>query len=251
VKTTAVRGRGGDLLTVAEQDADTLGVAPGTVRRFLVLPWVGAALVAGTALYRPLFRLLTKEDRILEWAQFVALVLAAVVIAKVAVHLRREGRLPLAVVWGLFAVGCVVIAGEEIAWGQRVLGLETPAALDEVNHQGQITAHNIRGVQDAINLVFTAVGLYGSVVAGVLRWRARGAPSTTVRLLTPPLFLGSLFLIVAGYKAARLLFLHEARFIVVKYGEYAELCLAVGFLAFGWYTLRWLRERAAAGEPLG
>jgi hypothetical protein len=89
------------------------------------------------------------------------------------------------------------------------------------------------------------------VVAGVLRWRARGAPSTTVRLLTPPLFLGSLFLIVAGYKAARLLFLHEARFIVVKYGEYVELCLAIGFLAFGWYTLRWLRERAAAGEPLG
>jgi hypothetical protein len=238
------------VLVVVEKDAGTLGVGPGTVRRFLVLPWVGAALVAATALHRPLFRLLTKEDRILEWAQFGALVLATVTIAKVAAHLRRDGELPLALVWGLFAVGCAVIAGEEIAWGQRILGLETPAALDEVNHQGQITAHNIRGVQDAINLVFTAAGLYGSVVAGYLRWKARGAPSTTVRLLTPPLFLGSLFLIVAGYKAARLLVLHEARFIVVKYGEYVELCMAVGFLAFGWYTLRWLRERAAAGEPL-
>ena len=250
MKTTAVRGRGADLLSVVDQDADTYGVAPGTVRRFLLLPWVGAALVAATALHRPLFRFLAKEDRVLEWAQFVALVLAAVVIAKVALHLRREGRLGLAVVWALFAVGCIVIAGEEIAWGQRLLGLETPEALDEVNHQGQITAHNIRAVQDAINLVFTAAGLYGSVVAGFLRWRARGAPSTTVRLLTPPLFLGSLFLIVAGYKAARLIVLHEARFIVVKYGEYVELCLAVGFLAFGWCTLRWLRERAAAGEPV-
>jgi hypothetical protein len=250
VKTTAVRGRGAELLAVVDQDGDTHGVAPGTVRRFLVLPWVGAALVAATALHRPLFRFLTKEDRVLEWAQFAALVLAAVVIAKVALHLRREGRLALAVAWGLFAAGCIVIAGEEIAWGQRLLGLETPEALDEVNHQGQITAHNIRGVQDAINLVFTAAGLYGSVVAGVLRWRARGAPSTTLRLLTPPLFLGSLFLIVAGYKAARLIALHEARFIVVKYGEYVELCLAVGFLAFGWYTLRWLRDRAAAGEPV-
>jgi hypothetical protein len=207
--------------------------------------------VAATALYRPVFRLLTKEDRILEWAQFATLIAAAVVIGKVAAHLRREGRLPLAVLWAAFAVGCVVIAGEEIAWGQRILGLETPPALDEVNHQGQITAHNIRGVQDAINLVFTAAGLYGSLVAGALRWRARGAPSTTVQLLTPPLFLGSLFLIVAGYKAARLLVLHEARFIVVKYGEYVELCMAVGFLAFGWYTLRWLRERTAAGEPVG
>ena len=246
-----MRGTNTELLAVVDVDADTLGVAPGTVRRFLVLPWVGAALVASTALYRPLFRLLTKEDRILEWAQFGVLVLAAVTITKVALHLRREGRPSFALVWALFAAGCVVIAGEEIAWGQRILGLETPEALDEVNHQGQITAHNIRGVQDAINLVFTAAGLYGSVVAGLLRWRARGAPSTTVRLLTPPLFLGSLFLIVAGYKAARLLVLHEARFIVVKYGEYVELCMAVGFLAFGWYTLRWLRERAAAGEPVG
>ena len=246
-----MRGTNTELLAVVDVDADTLGVAPGTVRRFLVLPWVGAALVASTALYRPLFRLLTKEDRILEWAQFGVLVLAAVTITKVALHLRREGRPSFALVWALFAAGCVMIAGEEIAWGQRILGLETPEALDEVNHQGQITAHNIRGVQDAINLVFTAAGLYGSVVAGLLRWRARGAPSTTVRLLTPPLFLGSLFLIVAGYKAARLLVLHEARFIVVKYGEYVELCMAVGFLAFGWYTLRWLRERAAAGEPVG
>jgi hypothetical protein len=251
VKPTAVRGTGAELVAVVEQDAGTLGVGPRAVRRFLVLPWVGAALVAATALYRPLFRLLTKEDRILEWAQFAALVLAAVVVAKVALHLRREGQLPFAVAWGLFAVGCVLIAGEEIAWGQRILGLETPDALDEVNHQGQITAHNIRGVQDAINLVFTAAGFYGCVVAGYLRWRARGEPSTAVRLLTPPMFLASLFLIVAGYKAARLLVLHEARFIVVKYGEYVELCMAVGFLAFGWYTLRWLRDRAAAGEPVG
>jgi hypothetical protein len=250
VKTTAVRGRGAELLAVVERDADTLGVDPGTVRRFLVVPWLGAAAVAATALWRPLFRLLTKEDRVLEWLQFAALVAAAVVIARVALHLRREGQVPFALVWGAFALGCVLIAGEEIAWGQRILGLETPEALDEVNHQGQITAHNIRGVQDAINLVFTAAGIYGSLVAGWLRWRARGAPSLPVRLLTPPMFLGSLFLIVAGYKAARLLVLHEARFIVVKYGEYVELCMAVGFLAFGWCTLRWLRERAATGEPL-
>jgi hypothetical protein len=63
-----------------------------------------------------------------------------------------------------------------------------------------------------------------------------------VQLLTPPLFLGSLFLIVAGYKSARFLFFHEARYLVVKYGEFVELCLAVAFFAFGWYTLRRLRE---------
>jgi hypothetical protein len=207
--------------------------------------------VAATAPYRPLFRLLTKEDRILEWLQFAVLVAAAFMAARVAIQLRRSGKVPAAVLWGVFATGCLLIAGEEIAWGQRLLGVETPEALDEINHQGELTGHNIRGVQDAVNLVFVAAGLFGSAGAAFVRSRLRPLPGSTVDLLTPPLFLISLFVIVAGYKSARLLVFQEARFLVVKYGEYVEACLALAFLAFGWYMLRWLRERETAPAPHG
>ena len=149
-----------------------------------------------------------------------------------------------ALLWLGFAVGCFIIAGEEIAWGQRLLDLSPPEALNRVNHQKELTAHNIRGVQDTINLIFVCAGIYGTAVSAWFRLRPVRRPSAMAQLLTPPLFLGSLFLIVAGYKAARLLFFHEARYLVVKYGEFVELCLAVAFFAFGWYTLRRLRDRS-------
>jgi len=34
-------------------------------------------------------------------------------------------------------------AGEEISWGQRIFNVQTPAALNEINNQGEITVHNI------------------------------------------------------------------------------------------------------------
>jgi hypothetical protein len=34
-------------------------------------------------------------------------------------------------------------AGEEISWGQRIFGIETPAGLQEINKQDEITVHNI------------------------------------------------------------------------------------------------------------
>jgi hypothetical protein len=232
------------LLEAVDEDAAQLGVPPRTVRRFLILPWVGAAVAAASALHRPLFRFLMREDSVLEWTQVLCMASAAVIAAAVALRLRRQGLVVPAVLWAAFAAGCFVIAGEEIAWGQRLLDLETPEALDKINHQGELTGHNIRPVQDTINVIFTAAGFYGTAVAAWFRLRPGGRPSSMVRLLTPPLFLGSLFLIVFGYKGARLLFFHEARYLVVKYGEFVELCLAVAFLSFGWYTLRRLREPA-------
>ena len=247
MSTTASQHRGAALLAAVDEDAALLGVPPRTVRRFLVWPWVAAAVAAATALHRPVFRFLMREDSVFEWTQVVLMALAMVFAAKVALELHRAGKLPVAALWIVFAAGCFVIAGEEIAWGQRLLDLTPPEALNRVNHQQELTGHNIRGVQDIINLIFVCAGIYGTAVAAWFRLRPPRRPSPMAQLLTPPLFLGSLFLIVAGYKAARLLFFHEARYLVVKYGEFVELCLAVAFFAFAWYTLRRLRDRS---DPL-
>jgi hypothetical protein len=244
VSTSVRRNRGIVLLEVIEEDAALSGVSPPTARRFLLIPWIAAAAVATTALYRPLFRFLMREDSIFEWIQVAVMVGAMVLAIQVALHLYRDGNVLFAALWLGFAAGCFIIAGEEIAWGQRIFNLDAPEALNRINHQQDITAHNIRPVQDTINLIFMCAGLYGTVVAAYLRLRPGHRPSENTQLLTPPLFLGSLFLIVAGYKGARFLFFHEARYLVVKYGEFVELCLAVAFFAFGWYTLRRLRGRA-------
>ena len=55
--------------------------------------------------------------------------------------------------WGRFfllfwAFGTFFIMAEEISWGQRIFGIETPDSLKELNYQGEISLHNLQIVYD-------------------------------------------------------------------------------------------------------
>jgi hypothetical protein len=224
-------------------------VSRPTALGLLVLPLVGAVVVVVSAAYRPLFRLLTREDRVLEWIQFFGLVAGVVLGAVVAVLLWRSGRRLPAVLWGLFALGCFFVAGEEIAWGQRILGLETPERLADINHQEEITVHNISDipVQTVFNGLFALLGFCGSVVAVAVRGRGRDHP--LVDLLAPPAALFNLFFLGFLYRALRLLFFPEPRFLVVKYGEFPEACLSVGLGLFAFLVWRRVRREVGIRSP--
>jgi len=43
----------------------------------------------------------------------------------------------------LLAIFCFMACGEEISWGQRIFGLETPEVLTKINQQNEINLHNI------------------------------------------------------------------------------------------------------------
>jgi len=230
-------------------------VSRRTMLAYLLLPWAGAVLVALSLFNRPLFRFFTAEDNLLEWVSFACMAGSSVCAAAVAWNHWRAGRRAPALLWAVLALGAFLIAGEEIAWAQRVFDLETPEALDEINHQGEITAHNINGVQDAVNVVFLIVGFLGSVVTGAVRWREhqRRAPSAERRhwfsdYILPPTFLASLFAVVFGYKLVRFVILSEPRRAVVRYGEYVEFCLAFALISFAWFMLRRLRAEVS-DEP--
>jgi hypothetical protein len=47
----------------------------------------------------------------------------------------------------LLALGLFFAAGEEISWGQRILGLGTPESLSEVNAQDELNIHNLGALQ--------------------------------------------------------------------------------------------------------
>ena len=38
---------------------------------------------------------------------------------------------------------CFIIGMEEISWGQRILGIETPESFKEINYQQETTVHNL------------------------------------------------------------------------------------------------------------
>jgi hypothetical protein len=77
---------------------------------------------------------------------------------------------------------------EEIAWGQQFIGYETPDFVKSINVQGEVTLHNYRGHNSALELfVFGVAGLVGIAlnVVPALRW------------ITPPPVLASWFLAIA------------------------------------------------------
>jgi hypothetical protein len=148
----------------------------------------------------------------------------------------------LGALFALLALGSLFIAGEEIAWGQRLLGFATPEELAAVNHQNEVTVHNVSGLQTAFNVVLLVAGAYAGIGPWIARRRGAGVPSERMKLLMPPLFLSSFFFVVFLYKLIRFVLLPEPAFTIVKYGEWPELCMGLGVATFAALTIRRLRE---------
>ncbi|MGE0797605.1 MAG: hypothetical protein AB7G13_11270 [Lautropia sp.] len=105
----------------------------------------------------------TVEDGFVEWMTSIALLIAFVVSVRRFVRVRNRfgwrGKLVLLFVCAVSLFG----AGEEISWGQRVFGIETPAALVERNAQREFNLHNLtfewRGETIKINRLVFGRGL--------------------------------------------------------------------------------------------
>jgi len=235
--------------SLREEASERWFVGAGLAEALFVLPFVGVIAIVLARAYKPLFRFLTNEDSLLEWTQFVGFAAASIFALACAWLLRKTGRPLLALVYLAFGLGCFFIAGEEIAWGQRIFGFETPEGLEELNEQEEVTGHNIDFVQQFTNGVYLLAGFYGSIGAWIVRWRKR--PTELVDMLLPPLFLTGAFFVMFGYKSLRLVFFRESGFTVTRAGEWAELCLAFGFAAFAILVWRRLlaREKGPKATP--
>jgi hypothetical protein len=77
-------------------------------------------------------------------------------------------------VWGFFlafSLGMLLVGMEELAWGQKLLGFETPAAFKDINRQGELTAHNLPWLQDRSDIMWGLFALGGLLGIGAGRWR--------------------------------------------------------------------------------
>jgi hypothetical protein len=83
---------------------------------------------------------INREDGLLETASAAMLLVAAVLSALIAYRIGRgHPRF-----WAHLGLGFLffLMCGEEISWGQRIIGLETPEALQGINVQNEINLHN-------------------------------------------------------------------------------------------------------------
>jgi hypothetical protein len=192
---------------------------------------VALALVGIAAQSEARYAGYAQEDGVIEWATTFGFLAAATLSARA---FRRDAPPFESVVRVGFVLFCVLVAGEEISWGQRLVGFQPPEVFLERNFQQELNLHNVLmdeqasglGFElDSKHLVMAIAFVFG--VLGPLLVRLRALHLRDVAPIAPPWVLAPLFVAVMAA---------EASYPVDLTGEGAEMLLAILFViaaAFG------------------
>ncbi len=91
-----------------------------------------------------------KEDGVYESLAAITCVLTAVALACFGIMKKMSNKLVL--FWLLsFSLSLLFLGGEEISWGQRIIGFETPERIAETNYQKELNLHNSTLIQSHNN----------------------------------------------------------------------------------------------------
>lgn len=104
---------------------------------------------------------LVREDGHIENATCLLYLAACAAAGALAYASRKRGEKLRGALLLATALGFFFIAMEEISWGQRILQVETPAALARHNLQQELNVHNLLSGR-ALHLLYIAVGFYGA-----------------------------------------------------------------------------------------
>lgn len=135
-------------------------------------------LIAGYILFYidlSLFVNYVREDGLVEWLTVFGLLLGCFVCIKRFLLLRRQKNWWFLLVTIGLAVMLFFAAGEEISWGQRILGLKSSEFFKEHNSQGETNFHNL--ILDGVKLnkvifsfgLIAAMAIYLAIIPVVYR----------------------------------------------------------------------------------
>jgi cell division protein FtsW (lipid II flippase) len=91
----------------------------------------------------PLFEQYIGEDALVEWITVIALLMACLTCFIRAIKLQRHRTWLFLLTSVLLGLVLFFGAGEEISWGQRILGIESSEYFKEKNLQGETNFHNL------------------------------------------------------------------------------------------------------------
>lgn len=229
------------------QAADEWNIPIRLAVALLLIPLIGSILLVIARLHYGLYRYLTAEDGPIEWLGFACFAFAGIMGFRIARLCWRSDRRRVAILYGIFALGMIFAAGEEISWGQRVLDIETPEILEEINKQEELNIHNIGDTLKVLNIIQLGMGAAGAAAYLLNEVVDLGTLlKVDSFLFVPPLFLSTWFLAVFVFRFVRLFFWRDSGFTITKYGEWTEMCLAVGLALFTWLVARRLTHASTA-----
>ena len=177
----------------------------------------GYILVTEPIIRHSIFFDLTKEDSYVENLTAILFFLAGFLLVIVATTERRI--FPRCI----YILGCVAfmfVAGEEISWGQRIFGFDTPENLMNINLQNEFTIHNIKIEKYYLVSVLGRIYQYGTFVFCIITFVAFSCNKKTIfgiPLPSIPLMLGFLVMLSSTFLTYDLIMRKEFLLIFIIY----------------------------------
>jgi hypothetical protein len=131
----------------------------------------------------------------------------------------------------LLAALFLVIAAEELNWGQRLMNVSTPESIAAVNVQGELSLHNLRGVHGVnriLGLMFIACYCFA---LPVLVKRSRVIQNLCESWKIPIMSFQAIGWLTAGIVAMVVPRVFGGE-VIFELDEMGEFLLSVGFLHF-------------------
>ncbi len=162
---------------------------------------------------------LVKEDNFIEYSQFFALLFCSYFALVLAKGYRKINKIK-SLFFSMLFIFLVFTAGDEISWGQRIVGIHTPESVALANRQGEITVHNLRIIPEvAIWFAYLLANTYGTFSHLLVKSRWLWSE------LIVPRFASVSFLIAFLYSAVS--YPQETR-LLSEWSEPAELFMYLG-----------------------
>lgn len=225
---------------------------------FIIPFWVLSLAVYFKWNFPNVFWFIEKEDSLTEYLTFGTYLLVAYVAYKCLRTIFRTNKLQptwkkfYATLFVLIIATSIVIAGEEISWGQRILGFDTPETVAANNTQSEFNIHNQSVVFQYVYTAYALLGLFGATAWLIVKLISKtGLPTKvvdTIRFLSPSWRLVGFFIPIIVYAYLRERF-GDAMFD--QWEELMELYLALGILFFIIDKFNELRRKKLAVSPSG
>ena len=155
---------------------------PLNIWEWLILAFVAVTTTVGfvwSYLDHASFKqIMVVEDGFTEWATVVAFLIILIISVRRVWVLRDKRSKRFLIVTGLMALLAFFVMGEEVSWGQRFIGVDSPEFFAKHNAQGETNLHNLVVYGVKINkLVFgKGVGIlllgYLLILVPLSRYRA-------------------------------------------------------------------------------
>ena len=207
---------------------------------FLALSGPVAALMGKDA-----YKWLTSEDGFAENMQVLFLSLAFLLSLPIVRRLWKAGDRGIVFLYLGVSIALVFLIGEEISWGQRIFGWETPESFKAASKQPETNIHNLYVVWDFCKWMQLLVGAYGTLLPLLfLRFPVAARYRKTISLLVPHYVLIPYFLFLFVWRIYRTVFEPPNKYYLVisQFNEVLELILYVGVMLFMIFQLRQTRQ---------